>query len=219
MRNIRAVFNWAVSKDLTDARYPFKSFKIKSQATEPMALTLEQMRMLWGYEPPLKAQRYWLDVWKLMFCLIGINMADLWRLESVVQGRVSYERAKTGRLYSIKVETEAQALIEAHKGRKVLVDLSERYKSAHRATASLNKMMKAIAKDLGLPPITGYTARYTWATLAASIDVPIEVISQALGHSYGLAVTLGYIMPDRRKMDEANRRVLDLLTGGEATAQ
>lgn len=70
---------------------------------------------------------------------------------------------------------------------------------------------KEVAKKLGLPPITGYTARYTWATLAASIDVPIEVISQALGHSYGLAVTLGYIMPDRRKMDEANRRVLDLV--------
>ena len=211
MRNIRAVFNYAVAKDLTDARYPFKSFKIKSQATEPMALTLEQMRMLWGYEPPLKAQRYWLDVWKLMFCLIGINMADLWRLERIVQGRVSYERAKTGRLYSIKVEPEAKMLIEAHKGRKVLVDLSERYKSAHRATASLNKMMKAIAKDLKLPPITGYTARYTWATLAASIDIPIETISQALGHTYGLAVTLGYIMPDRRKVDEANRRVLDLV--------
>lgn len=50
-----------------------------------------------------------------------------------------------------------------------------------------------------------------WASLAASIDVPIEVISQALGHSYGLAVTLGYIVPDRRKVDEANRKVLDLL--------
>ena len=59
--------------------------------------------------------------------------------------------------------------------------------------------------------MTAYTARYTWATLAQSIDIPIEVISQALGHTYGMAVTLGYIMPDRRKMDEANRKVLDLL--------
>lgn len=48
------------------------------------------------------------------------------------------------------------------------------------------------------------------ATLALSIDTPIEVISQALGHSYGQAVTLGYIMPDRRKVDEANKKVLGL---------
>lgn len=40
---------------------------------------------------------------------------------------------------------------------------------------------------------------------------PIEVISQALGHSYGQAVTLGYIVPDRRKVDDANKKVLQLL--------
>ena len=50
-----------------------------------------------------------------------------------------------------------------------------------------------------------------WASLALGIDTPIEVISQALGHSYGMAVTLSYIVPDRRKVDEANRRVLDLV--------
>ena len=211
MRNLRTVFNYALAHDLTNAPYPFKKYKIKTQATEPLALSLEQLKLLWNYEPPFSGQRYWLDVWKLMFCLIGINMADLWGLEKMRQGRVSYSRQKTGRLYSIKVEPEAKALIEAHKGRKSLVDLSERYKSVHRATTSINKMMKAIAKDLELPPMTAYTARYTWATLAQSIDIPIEVISQALGHTYGMAVTLGYIMPDRRKMDEANRKVLDLL--------
>lgn len=77
----------------------------------------------------------------------------------------------------------------------------------------VNRHLKDIASDLGLPPITTYTARYTWATLALSIDTPIEVISQALGHSYGQAVTLGYIMPDRRKVDEANKKVLALLFG------
>lgn len=37
--------------------------------------------------------------------------------------------------------------------------------------------------------------------------------SSNLGHSYGMAVTLGYIMPDRRKVDEANKKVLNLLFG------
>lgn len=211
MRNLRTVFNYALENDLTQAPYPFRKFKIKAAKTEPMALTMEQLRLLWNHKPTDKYKAYWLDIWKLMFCLIGINMADLWLLDKVSQGRISYYRQKTGRLYSIKVEPEAKVLIEAHKGRNALVNLSDRIVSTKRATAAINRNMQAIAKDLGLPHITAYTARYTWASIAASIDIPIEVISQALGHSYGLAVTLGYIMPDRRKVDEANRKVLDLL--------
>jgi len=211
MRNLRTVFNYAIENDLTSAPYPFRKFKIKAVQTQPSALTLEQLRKLWNCEPAFKAQRYCLDIWKLIFCLIGINMADLYDLEKIKQGRIEYTRKKTGRLYSVKVEPEAMGLIEAHKGRKALLDIGQRYKHVHMATAQVNKKIKEVAKQIGLPPITVYTARYTWATLAAGIDIPIEVISQALGHSYGLAVTLGYIMPDRRKVDEANRKVLDLL--------
>lgn len=213
MRNIRTVFNYAIDYNLTDAKYPFRQFKIKSAQVQPMALTLEQLRKLWSYDPGsnFPGQRYWLDIWKLMFTLIGINMADLWLLDKISQGRINYARQKTGRLYSIKVEPEALALINEHKGRKTLVNVSSKSVSVNRATVAINKRLKEVADKIGLPPITAYTARYTWATLAQSIDIPIEVISQALGHSYGMAVTQGYIMPDRRKVDEANRKVLDLL--------
>ena len=49
-----------------------------------------------------------------------------------------------------------------------------------------------------------------WATLAAEIDTPKETIAEALGHSVD-TVTDIYIKFNRRKMDEANRRVIDLL--------
>lgn len=213
LRNIRTIFNHALNHHLTSAFYPFRQFKIKSVPANPTPLTLEQLRMLWYHRPSFEAQRYALDIWRLIFSLIGINMADLWQLRSISQGRINYTRQKTGRLYSIKVEDCAKSLIKAHRGKNYLVDIAERYKSVHVATAQINKNLKDIASALGLPPITTYTARYTWATLALSIDTPIEVISQALGHSYGQAVTLGYIMPDRRKVDEANKKVLALLFG------
>lgn len=208
MRNIRTIYNYAINHNLTGAPYPFRQFKIKSAPSTPTALTLEQMRKLWHYTPATDAQAYALDIFKLIFALIGINMADLCVLVKVSQGRINYTRQKTGRVYSVKVENVAKRLIEAHRGKKYLVDILEHYKSVHVATTMINRHLKDIASDLGLPPITTYTARYTWATLAASIDVPIEVISQALGHTYGMAVTLGYIMPDRRKVDEANSKVL-----------
>lgn len=210
LRNIRTIFNHAITHDLTTAKYPFRQFKIKSAPSNPQPLTLEQMRLLWQHHPQSKAQAYWLDLWRLIFTLIGINMADLCQLVKVSQGRINYTRQKTGRLYSIKVEPIALEIIKRHQGRNRLLDILDRYKDTHIATSACNRHLKAIATELGLPPITTYTARYTWATFALSIDTPIEVISQALGHSYGQAVTLGYIMPDRRKVDEANKKVLGL---------
>ena len=51
-------------------------------------------------------------------------------------------------------------------------------------------------------------ARHTWATIASYLDIPKETIAQALGHG-GNTVTDVYIDFDRRKIDEANRKVLD----------
>lgn len=212
LRNIRTIFNYALKKELTTARYPFRDYHIKTAPAQPVTLTLDQLRQLWDYRPAHEAQAYWLDIWRISFTLIGCNMADLCQLRKVANGRINYTRAKTGRLYSIKVEPTAAALIERHKGRKTLLDILDRYKSIRVATGSANKMLKEISSALGFPPLTMYTARYTWATIAASQDVSIEVISQALGHSYGMAVTLGYILPDRRKVDEANNKLLALLT-------
>lgn len=60
-----------------------------------------------------------------------------------------------------------------------------------------------------IPGITTYYARHTWATLAYEAGVPVDVISQALGHSMGNKTTLIYIKPDQDKVDKANRLVID----------
>lgn len=210
-RNLRTVFNYALTHELTNAHYPFREFKIKHEKSQPNALNLETLKKLWDYVPPLDHQRYWHDLWKLTFALIGINLADMCELQDMKQGRVSYTRRKTGRLYSVKVEPEAKEIIERRRGRKHLLDILERYKDEKVARGMCSKVLSEIGKAVGIERLTMYTARYTWATMAMELDIPIEVISQGLGHNYGLAVTLGYIMPDRRKVDAANRKVLDLL--------
>lgn len=47
------------------------------------------------------------------------------------------------------------------------------------------------------------------ASIAAELDIPKETISEALGHSIGSEVTSIYIKFDRKKVDEANRKVID----------
>lgn len=63
------------------------------------------------------------------------------------------------------------------------------------------------------PEISSYWSRHTWATFAAELDIPKETISEALGHSMGSKVTSIYINFDRKKVDEANRKVIDYLLG------
>lgn len=201
LRNIRAVFNDAIDNDIT-TQYPFRRFRIRSEATEKRNLTVTQLRTLFGAEVPEYMQKY-IDVFKLQFLLIGINMVDLCTTAVLTGDRVEYRRAKTGRLYSIKVEPEALEIINRYKGTHSLLNVAERCSDyrhfANRCNLNLHKVM---------PSVTTYWARHSWATIAAELDIPKETISAALGHG-GSTVTDIYINFDRRKIDDANRKVID----------
>lgn len=116
LRNVRAVFNDAIDNGIT-SWYPFRSFKVKSEATKKRAVSVEALRSLFSF-PGLTWQQQYVDAFKLSFCLVGINLVDLLALKDgqLVDGRLSYRRSKTGRLYDIKVEPEAAALIEKYHG-------------------------------------------------------------------------------------------------------
>ncbi len=234
LRNIRAVFNDAIDNGIT-TRYPFRTFKVKTEATRKRAVAVEVLRSLFSY-PVTSDQVKYVDAFKLLFSLIGINVIDLLALKDgqLVDGRLSYRRAKTGKLYDIKVEPEAAALIEkyhGHLGR--LVSWGENRKHYTTFTYQMCRGLKSIGStvtewrtdELGVyrevevfrpafPMLSSYVARHSWATIAASLDVPKDVIAHALGHG-GSSVTDIYIDFDLRKVDEANRRVLDWVFYGK----
>ncbi|WP_455094306.1 phage integrase SAM-like domain-containing protein [Prevotella histicola] len=214
MRNIRAVFNDAIDNGITSA-YPFRKFKIKNEATVKRALHVEELRRLFSMDVEPWMQRY-VDCFKLSFMLIGINLADLLTLEkdSMHLDRLQYHRKKTHRLYDIKVEREAMELIEKYKGRERLLSWGEGRSSYRSFLMQMDKYLKRLngGNDGSLNfsvPLTTYVARHSWASIAASIDIPIDTISHALGHGLGNRTTAIYIDFDMKKVDEANRKVLD----------
>ena len=222
LRNIRAVFNYALDCEYT-TNYPFRRFKIRPEATRKRAMTVEQLRSLAVY-PVEDYQVFYRDMFVLMFCLIGINVVDLYSLGGIVDGRVEYRRAKTHRLYSIKVEPEAQAIIDKYHGTKNLLCIADRWTTHSQFGKQMNKALKRMGgmQRVGrggkkvfepiVPGLTTYWARHTWATIAASLDVPKETIAHALGHGND-TVTDIYIDFDKKKVDEANRKVLDFVFG------
>ena len=206
MRSLRAVFNYSVRTKAIEAdAYPFDDFKIKQEETPKRALTLEQLRSIREH-----GGKY-ADIFLLSFYLLGINICDLCRLKEITpDGRIEYRRSKTGKLYSVKVEPEARAIIEKYRGEKWLINVLDSRTAGredHRTFMyNFNRRMKEI-----VPGISSYWARHTWATLAADNDVPIEVISHALGHSCGSPTTAIYIKFSQKKVDEANRKIIDHL--------
>lgn len=226
LRNIRAVFNNAIDYEITNA-YPFRRFKIRPEATRKRALSVEELRKLFDYTVEPYAEIY-RDMFKLIFMLIGINTVDLHSLNAITKnGRIEYKRAKTGRLYSIKVEPEAMEIIEKHKGEKGLLCIADRWSDSRNFRHQCNKALRRIGeverKGRGgkkiitteFPEITTYWARHSWATIAYSIGISKDIIAQALGHSDGHDTTNIYINEDLSKVDEANRKVLDWVLYGK----
>ena len=223
-RNIRAVFNYCIDEGYTTL-YPFRKFLIKREETRKRCLTVEQLRLLRDYPCESYQERY-RDMFMLMFYMIGINASDLFlaKKTDVVNSRLEYKRHKTNKLYSIKIEPEAMEIIERHCGKgEYLLDVMDDYGNykdfLHRMGVALKQIGEVERKGLGgkkirnplFPDLSSYWSRHTWATLAAELDIPMETISRALGHSIGSEVTAIYIRFDNRKVDEANRKVIDYL--------
>lgn len=212
-RNIRAVFNDALDDEVISC-YPFRKFKIVPEKTRKRALTVEQLRSLFYASVSSPSEQRYLDCFKLIFMLCGINIVDLCRLTSVSAGRVEYSRAKTHRLYSIKVEPEAAAIIEKYRGSQLLLNYADTCSDYRFFYRHLCEFLRNFGRSLSLPPLSSYWARHSWATIAASLDIPKETIAAALGHG-GNSVTDIYIDFDRSKVDAANRKVLDWVLYGK----
>lgn len=224
-RNLRAIFNYAIDEELT-ANYPFRRFKIKTVKTDKRSLSVAVLRQVFTY-PVEDWQVMYRDMFKLSFMLMGINFADMLNLKrsDMREGRIVFNRHKTARLYSMKVEPEAMALIEKYAGKDHLLSIMDSRKDYLQYVRQTNNALRKIGdcerSGLGgkkthhaiCPELSTYWARHTWATIAASLDIPKETIAAALGHG-GNTVTDIYIDFDRRKVDEANRKVLDYVLYG-----
>lgn len=203
LQRLRFVFNRAIDEGLTE-NYPFRRFRIKQEPTRKRNLSADYIGKLIAM-PKTKPQEKWLDLFMLSFYLIGVNPIDLLNAtyENIVDGRFEYRRAKTGKLYSIKIEPEAWEIIDRWKGEDYL--LSFRDSATH---VSIEKRCNDVLKGLR-NGLTLYYARHSWASIAAELDIPKETISEALGHSLGSSITSIYINFNQKKVDEANRKVID----------
>lgn len=225
LRDIRSVINYAIDEGLT-SNYPFRKFKIKKVETIDKSFSSEELRELFNHTCYPGFEQESVDIFKLMFCLIGINCVDIANAKLINKGRLEYVRAKTKKPYSIKLEPEALDIINRHQGTNNVLNILERIPNYKTYFNRLAKTLRKVGmvrvpgkKSTGnaiLPDICTGSARTSWATIAQEeLDIPRDVISAALGHNV-VDVTSTYLRTNwRKKVDAANRAVLDWVFYGK----
>ena len=219
LRDIRALMNAAYDEERTK-NYPFRKFKIRRELSRDKSFSSKELRKLFACDCYPGGEQEAVDIFKLMFCLIGINNLDLVNLTEIRKGRVEYTRSKTHKPYSVKLEPEALEIIEKYRGTKHLLNILERcpnYKTYfNRAGKTLRKVgqtrvsgKKSTGKAI-LPDVCFGSARTSWSTIAQEeLGIDRDTIAAALGH-HTVDVTDTYLRTDwKKKVDKANRKVLD----------
>ncbi len=204
--------------------YPFKKYVIPKRQVKSKdhILSLIELQKLITYVPDTSSEQFAIDMFLLMFYFIGIEGKDLFYLKKPVCGRVSYDRFKTGREHSIKLEPEAIEIINRYAGEKLLLNVSERFKIHKTFVRAINNHLsgEAYHKIKGVFPKLRITkhpttkwARHTWATIARNeCKISKDDVALCLGHEdEDNNVTDMYIKYDFSIIDESNRKVIDII--------
>lgn len=232
LQKVRSVFNWGLDNGLT-SNYPFRRYKIKTEKTPIDNISVEQLRAIRDCQLD-EYKAVYRDFFMLTFYLCGINPADLLTLkdENLQNGRIRYRRKKTGKPYDIPVPPEAMEIIRRYKGKDWLLfplDTNASYRHYYRHWREGLKQIgtREVVKRTHGPgrpsarykPIvdnlTVYTARYTFASIGAELEIPRETIALCLGHSWA-DVTSHYIAYNTKRIDDAVRKIIDYVNGDKA---
>ncbi len=207
MRSFRAICNKAINMDLIGYEwYPFRKYKIKKEKTTPRVLSIIEMRNYFNYpiQPTHLFYKSWL-IGKLILMLRGINLKDLLLLSSrnIKGNRIIYKRAKTGKIYSIKITDEVEEVFKQFTPNNTLLgilsnaDLLDKEKLVNihvQKRKVINSHLSKIGKILEVnEAISTYVFRYSYANIAKQLGYSKDLIGEALGHNTGSQITGIYL--------------------------
>jgi len=208
IQRFRKIIKVALSKGYLE-RDPFMLYKAKSVKIEIVFLSVEELKQLETYEfsqPRLQQVKDWF----VFSCYTGLAYNEIKNLrkEHIVIGFdgelwIEIKREKTQKNISVPLLPKAKELIDkyADDNSEVVFKVcsNQRY----------NSYLKEIASILGISKrLTTHTARKTFAsTVLLFNDVPMEIVSQLLGHSSISITEDSYGKVVKKKVSEEIKRL------------
>lgn len=237
MRNLRAVYNKAAAGGLVAPLYhgnPFEGVFTGVTKTMKRALSvteIQQMRdiclprLLQEEQPGSRRYKYLSDLnaarryFGFCFHARGMSFIDMAFLKksNVSGGFIRYVRRKTGQQIEVRVTPELQLLMDFFAGETtgseyVFPVIKDNGKPARvqyeNALRTQNNRLKKVAELAGVPrEISTHVARHSWATAGKSVNLPVGVISECLGHTSESTTQIYLAQLNNSVLDEANERI------------
>jgi site-specific recombinase XerD len=218
MRSLRYAYNQAVKQGLTEQKNPFASVytgidkTVKRAVNEDVILKLKNLDL--AENSCLALSR---DMFLFSFYMRGISFVDMANLRksNVQNGYIVYFRSKTRQMLTVKIEPCMQEIISRYEAQTVDDYLLPIFTANNRIHASqlrnYNKRLRRISEILGLDkPISSYVSRHTWATIALRRGIPVEVISESMGHENEATTRIYLASLGQTVVDSANAEIIRL---------
>lgn len=219
MRILRAVCNRAVEQELTKDCKPFRMVFTGTEKTLKRAISINDIKRIKNLDLSLKPNiEFARDIFLFLFFCRGMSFIDaaFLRKTDVRNGVLTYRRHKTNQVLRIKIINPIKELIDRYSDKSSpyllpIIDCSaaDERKQYETALRRINNTLKIIADMVKLPvTLTTYVSRHSWATIAKSKNVPVNIISDALGHE-SIATTQIYLASiDASVIDRVNELII-----------
>ena len=160
-----------------------------------------------------------LDCFRLSFCLMGMNSADLYYADKLEDNVIIYDRMKTKDRRRDKAEIQVKItdyimpLVEKYKGKERVFNFYERFTTMESFNRAINIGLKEIGKEIGIERLQFYAARHSMATIAYNyVHVPKYIVDEMLNHVNGsLRMVDVYVKRDFTQINEANTKLLEFI--------
>lgn len=225
MRNFRSVYNMAANLHHAQQTNPFDKVYTGVDRTRKRAIDEQAILQLYELElkefSPLALAR---DIFIFSYATRGMSFIDIAYLskQNIVNGTITYARRKTGQTLIIEMEPCMEKIIQRYQHKQG--DLPYIFPFIHStnpviaytqyqtALGYYNRLLKKLGKLIHLDvPLSSYTSRHTWATVARKHNTQISVISAGMGHTSEKTTQIYLASIDQSVVDQANHNLLRLL--------
>lgn len=218
LSSFRALCHTALREGLPGpACDPFAGLHLKREETAKRALKIAEVnKVMQADYPGEPSLREALDLFIFSYLACGIPFVDLAYLtkKNIVGGEIVYYRHKTGALIRVGITPAMRLLLRKYgqKGSPYLFPILSAGKDGHEAyKAALrkyNSLLVIIGEHLHLSvKLTSYVARHSWATEALRQNIPVAVISQAMGHTSEKTTRIYLAQLDQSVLNKANAKI------------
>jgi site-specific recombinase XerD len=195
LRTLRAIYNQAVLRDITDDEKPFtgvfKGLKVRSHQMRKKYLTIDDIKRIEDADFT-GLMDYTRDLFLLQFYLGGQDLIDVYKLKrsNVVNDRVFFKRSKVanGYQFDLLASKKVKAILKKYKQPDDLLPGRKDYAGYETFRRRYGRYLIDMQNKLGIKvqPLGGNlgikVARHTFANIGKRLGIEEDMLRELMGH-------------------------------------